>query len=55
MIRVNVAGGTNAGRKRPLRPPPTAWTCRCGAVNRGYHARCLTAGCNTQRPKEGTS
>jgi hypothetical protein len=29
VIHVRVAGGTNAGRKRPLRAPARDWHCRC--------------------------
>jgi hypothetical protein len=55
MLAVNVAGGTNAGR-RIIRKPATDWECRCvvGRTTLHYrqqHAsltRCLT--CGTRRP-----
>lgn len=50
-LRVNVNGGTNAGVKRPLGDPKGDWRCECGALNAGYHARCMESGCNKRRPR----
>lgn len=47
-IRVNVAGGTNAGCKRPLRQPAQNWACSRKHRNRGYATACLT--CGERRP-----
>ncbi len=49
---VNVAGGTGAGKRRPLQAPPAGWRCGCGHANKGFHARCMQAGCNQKRPKQ---
>lgn len=49
MLQVNVAGGTNAGRKRPLADPRTPWYCPARHLNPGYATRCLTDGCNEKR------
>lgn len=49
---VRVQGGTGAGSKRPLRElDPRSWHCpSCLEINKPYHARCMTAGCNQKRP-----
>lgn len=50
MLRVNVAGGTNAGNKKPLEQPKPEWECvACSAINPGYATRCLTPRCNEKR------
>lgn len=49
MLRVKVANGTEAGRKRPLGEPKRDWRCACGAFNAGYHTRCMSDGCNRRR------
>lgn len=39
MLQVNVKGGTNAGRRKPLADRPADWICgNCGAALR-YHWR----------------
>lgn len=50
---VKVNGGTGAGSKRPLGEPKGDWRCECGSFNAGYHARCMTPGCN--RPREAAA
>jgi len=55
MLTVRAKGGTNAGRRKVRHEPRPAWTCRCGHENRGYHARCMVAGCNLKRPAGGQS
>lgn len=50
-MRINVAGGTGAGVKRPLLPGRRdPWQCKCGRINQGFVVRCLNTGCNRQRP-----
>lgn len=49
MLQVNVAGGANSGRKKPLAEPHQDWLCRHGHFNRGYATRCLHGGCNVSR------
>ena len=44
-----VQGGTNARCKQPRQEPRADWTCSNGHHCRGYHVRCLTAGCNERR------
>lgn len=51
MVSVRVKDGTNAGVKRPLGEPKGDWRCECGALNAGYHVRCMHDGCNAKRPK----
>lgn len=53
MLVVKVAGGTSAGRKRPLHPPKP-WTCRDGHDNKAYASRCLTTGCLEKRPPDAS-
>lgn len=46
---VNVDGGTNAGRRRPLRMAATDWKCpSCKAQNKYYWLKCPN--CNHRRP-----
>lgn len=48
-----VAGGTRAGRKRPLREPAREpWLCVRAHLNPPYATRCLTTGCNQKRAQE---
>lgn len=51
MVAIRVKGGTGAGIRQPLKDPRGPWRCdECSATNKGYHARCMTAGCNRKRP-----
>jgi hypothetical protein len=58
-VRINVQGGTGAGRRPPLRDRPAAWSCGCTLVDRvkangepvlrskqqpGYLVRCPVCG-----------
>lgn len=50
-VYVKVAGGTNAGCRRPLAEPRKAkWRCDGGHENPPYATRCLTRGCHDRRP-----
>lgn len=47
-----VQGGTEAGRKRPLREPARGtWLCRRAHLNPSYATRCLTESCNERRQR----
>lgn len=50
-LRVNVAGGSNAGCRQPLKDRHAEWECVNGHRNKGFATRCLTAGCNVSRER----
>lgn len=50
-LRVNVAGGSNAGCRPALKDRHHDWTCVNGHSNKGFATRCLTAGCNVSRSR----
>lgn len=61
-MNIRVQGGTNAGRKKPPKPAPGPWSCRCvehgvdegdslavvWTVRPGYLVRCPD--CGAERP-----
>jgi hypothetical protein len=47
---VHVKGGTGAGRKRPPRQKPGAWTCECAEQKPGYLRSCVA--CGQTRPED---
>lgn len=51
-LAVNVAGGTNAGCKKPFAgKTATAWVCGERHWNSGYFSTCVAPGCREKRPK----